>query len=204
VTEDEINVMHTLDDRSFTGRAITRRELIHVPDVLAADWAGEMSKTSAARMAVRAIAVAPMLHENKALGTISVTRARPVPFSTKELTLLRTFANQAVIALENVRLFRELQARNRDLTEALQQQTASAEILRVISRSPTDVQPVFDTIVRNAVLLCGSTNGAVAVFRSYTTRPATPCRSGWRPCDRSTRCARTCPRSPDGRSSRCP
>ena len=86
------------------------------------------------------------------------------PFSDKQIALLQTFADQAVIAIENVRLFRELQARNAELTDSLARQTAAGEILRAIAASPTDVQPVFDAIARNAVALCGGVLGAVFRF----------------------------------------
>ena len=105
-----------------------------------------------------------MLREGIPIGVIIIRRLVVQPFSDKQIALLKTFADQAVIAIENVRLFQELQVRNRDLTEALEQQTATSEILRVISSSPTDVQPVFETILADAVRLCESHNGAIFRF----------------------------------------
>src|SRR5439155_1080026 len=99
--------------------------------------------------------------EGVAIGAITIRRTEVRPFTEKQIALLTTFADQAVIAIENVRLFKELQERNSALTQALDQQTATSEILRVISSSPTDVQPVFDTIVRNAVRLCDGFFGAI-------------------------------------------
>ena len=96
----------------------------------------------------------PMLREGQPVGAITVAGASAGAFSERQVKLLQTFADHAVIAIENVRVFRELGARNRDLTEALEQQTATGEILRVISRSPTDVQPVFDALARSAARLC--------------------------------------------------
>ena len=98
-----------------------------------------------------------MLRHDEAVGAISVTRRDPGGFTDDEIALLKTFADQAVIAIENVRLFNELEGRNRDLT-------ATSEILRVISQSPTDVQPVFETIVRSAVRLCDGLFSALLQF----------------------------------------
>src|SRR2546428_600019 len=96
-----------------------------------------------------------MLREGAPIGVIWVARAKAGPFSNNEIELLKTFADQAVIAIENVRLFTELQASNRELTTALDTQTATSDILRVISRSQTDIQPVFDAIIASAVRLLG-------------------------------------------------
>src|SRR5207248_278682 len=110
-----------------------------------------------------AIAV-PMLRESIPIGAILVARVEPGSFPDTHVELLKTFADQAVIAIENVRLFEEVQARNRELAQSLEQQTASSEILRVISGSQTDIQPVFDTIIVSAVRLCGARMGAVYRF----------------------------------------
>src|SRR5262249_22241818 len=112
----------------------------------------------------RAALGAPLLRDGNVVGVIFVAKTVPQPFTDKQIELVRTLADQAVIAIENVRLFKELEARNRDLTESLDQQTATSEILRVISSSPTDVQPVFDAIVRSAVRLLDGLHGVVDRF----------------------------------------
>ena len=106
----------------------------------------------------------PMLREGALVGVFFLSRDHVEAFTDKQIELVTTFADQAVIAIENTRLLQELQARNRDLTEALEQQTATSEILGVIASSPTDIQPVFQTILENAVRLCEAQNGAVFRF----------------------------------------
>src|SRR5205807_5803872 len=96
----------------------------------------------------------PMMRNGEPIGTINVTREEARPFSTRQIELLCTFADQAVIAIENVRLFNETQ-------EALERQTASADVLKVIASSPSDVQPVFDAIVSSAARLCGADKGVI-------------------------------------------
>ncbi|MFO1317738.1 MAG: GAF domain-containing protein [Burkholderiales bacterium] len=145
-----------------TQRAILTRAIVHLPDVLDDPEYTYHDVALAARY--RSVLSVPMLRDGAPIGAISVFRDVARPFPDGQIELLRTFADQAVIAIENVRLFTELQARNRDLTEALEQQTATSEILRVISKSQTDVQPVFDTIARAALELCGAKSGNVFTY----------------------------------------
>ena len=146
------------------GRAVLEARTIHVTDLqTAGDEFPEGSET-ARRWGHRTNLSVPLLREGVAIGSISLRRSEARPFTEQQVTLLQTFADQAVIAIENVRLFTELQTKNASLTEALEQQTATSEILRVISSSPTDVQPVFATIVRSAVQLSGARFGALHRF----------------------------------------
>src|SRR5258705_3701840 len=144
----------------ISGRAILSGSIVQIPDV-ALD--PEYGSPLAARGGFRSLLGVPILGGGAPIGAIVIYRPESGPFPDQQISLLKTFADQAVIAIENVRLFKELETRNRDLTESLEQQTATAQILRVMSRFPTDAQPLFATIVRSALRLC---NGATsAVFR---------------------------------------
>src|SRR5262249_45543838 len=152
---------------SGPGRSVLDGRACHIADLQAETAEFPEGSELAQRLGFRTVLAVPLMREGAAIGTIALRRDVVQLFTERQVALLRTFADQAVIAIENVRLFKELEEKNRALTaahaqvtETLEQQTATTEILRVISSSPTDLRPVFDTIVRNAVQLCGATYGS--------------------------------------------
>ena len=137
---------------SVAGRALLEGKPVHIPDVL-----DDPEYTFTSEIGLDQFRTAlgiPMLREGVPIGVLTLSRAEPRPFTDKQIDLVQTFADQAAIAIENVRLFDEVQAKTRDLSEALTYQTGSSNILSVIASSPTDVEPVLKAIVESACELC--------------------------------------------------
>src|SRR5262249_11963570 len=144
---------------STVGRVALERRAVQILDVLA-DPEYQMTEVQK-RTGDRTIMAIPMLRESTLIGAFTLARTEVRAFTDRQIELVTTFADQAVIAIENVRLFTELGARNRDLTTALDKQTATSDILRVISQSQTDLQPAFDAILGSAVRLLRAQNGTL-------------------------------------------
>jgi len=144
-----------IDRAWLSGRAILERTVVHVTDILGPDGDDfPPARELAQKFGYRTMLAVPLVREQRALGAILLRRTEVRPFTDKQIALLKTFADQAVIAIQNVRLFNETK-------ESLERQTATAEILKVIAESPTDVQPVFDAIAESALRLFGGHTSAV-------------------------------------------
>jgi GAF domain-containing protein len=148
------------------GRAALEQRPVHVHDMSSSEGDEFPEAQARARdQGQRTILSVPLLQEANSIGTLTLRRLEVNPFSEKQIALLQTFADQAVIAIGNVRLFEEVQARTRELSESLQFQTASSDVLKVISSSPDALQPVLDAIVETSRELCGSDGATIVLFR---------------------------------------
>jgi two-component system, NtrC family, sensor kinase len=159
-------------ERAPSARALLERRIIEIPDITAPDTP-EFTRKAAAAGGFQSVTFVPLIKQDQGIGTIILTHSRAgFKLSEKQLALVRTFADQAVIAIENARLFEEVQARTRDLEESLQQQTATADVLRVISRSAFDVQTVLATLTDSAARLCDADSSHIYLVEGDVARLA--------------------------------
>ena len=151
--------------RAWTnGRAVIDRKSIHVHDLQAEKEEFPDGYAMAQRMGHRTSLTVPLLRGEEAIGSLTIRRSEVRPFTPRQIELAETFADQAVIAIENVRLFDQVKARTRDLAESLEQQTATSEVLQVISASPGELEPVFQKMLENATRVCGAKFGTMALY----------------------------------------
>jgi two-component system NtrC family sensor kinase len=151
-----------IDAGSVTGRSVLEARVVHVPDVLADS---NYTRSDVQQIGgYRAALGAPLVRDGNVVGVIFVAKTKEEPFSAKQIELVTTFADQAVIAIENVRLFEDLQARTRDLAESLEQQTATSEVLSAISSSLDELSPLFQKILENAIRVCGAKFGTLNLY----------------------------------------
>jgi GAF domain-containing protein len=160
---------------SVLGRMLATKAVVHVADLRTDEAYSDRNPLTIAAVeiaGVRTILAIPMLKEGELIGAFTVSRQEVRPFSEKEISLLQNFAAQAVIAIENARLLAELRQRTMDLTESLEQQTGTADVLRIISSSPGELEPVFRTILENATRICGANFGIFSLREGEAFRNA--------------------------------
>jgi two-component system NtrC family sensor kinase len=157
---------------TVAGRIVLERRPVHVIDLQAEAEEFPEGSAFAKRLGHRTILGAPLLREGVAVGTIQLRRTEVHPFTDRQISLLETFAAQAVIAIENARLLNELRQRTDDLAESLEQQTAIGEILRVISNSPSDVQPVLASVAEHAARICEAQFANIVIVENDVLRVA--------------------------------
>src|SRR5262249_22083973 len=155
---------------SLIGRVVLDRQTLHVSDMQAEADEYPYGSEVARQFGFHTILAVPLMRAGEAIGLINVRRTELRPFTDRQIDLLKTFADQAVIAIENTRLFEEVQARTKELQDSLDRQTATSEVLGVISRSPNEVQPVLETIVATARRLCQAERAVIWRLEGETFR----------------------------------
>ena len=169
---------HALDPRTGPRQAVLTKEVVHIPDMQQTERYKKHDPQLAALAdlaGARSVLVVPMLKDDRVIGTLSIYRGVPVSFSDKQIDLVRNFAAQAVIAIENTRLLNELRQRTDDLSEALEQQTATSEVLRVIASSPGDRDSVFRAMLENATRICQANFGNMYLLEGGEIHLAAAC-----------------------------
>jgi GAF domain-containing protein len=162
-----------LDRSTVSGRSICDLQPVHIADLHSASEEFALGRELAIKFGHRSILAVPLIREGRALGTILVRRAEVRPFEQKDIALLTTFADQAAIAIENVRLFKAEQQRTEELSASLEQQTATANVLDVISRSAFDLRAVFETVAESSARLCGADRANIFRFDGEVLRVVT-------------------------------
>jgi GAF domain-containing protein/anti-sigma regulatory factor (Ser/Thr protein kinase) len=160
-----------IDDLTYIGRTFQAGAVRNIADVATETEIGQLKRFGEI-LGFRSIVFVPLMRESRSIGIFALARARTGQFSQREVELVQTFADQAVIAVENVRLFDEVQAKTRDLTESLEQQTATSEVLEVISASPGELEPVFRKMLENACRVCEANFGMMQLWNGGTFNTA--------------------------------